>query len=115
MTMTQQTSKAAASTAPIRHGDIILTPITGELPETLKAVRGTALATGTATGHSHRFAPAAHAKLYDSGDGVLILRVAKAVKVSHEEHETVTLGEGDWRVTHKRQYDAANGWVNVVD
>jgi hypothetical protein len=99
----------------IRHGDIHIQPVKRSPVAKLKIIKGASLATGSATGHSHRFSPAGNATLYDMGDGVRILRVRKAVKLSHEEHATVTLKPGDYRVSLKRQYDKALGQRPVQD
>ena len=102
----------------IRHGDLVLWKT--EIPtKGLKTIPGNALATGSATGHSHKFVPAKNAKQYDRGDGTRLLVVSgdgKApVRLVHEEHEDIRLENGDYLVTHKRQYDRDNGWTNVVD
>ena len=99
----------------VRHGDLVLHPVDKVPVKGLKSLPGTSLATGTATGHSHRFTPSAGAKLYDEGDGTMLLRVVKPVKLVHEEHADLKLAIGDWRVSHKRQYDRENGWTAVQD
>ena len=81
----------------------------------LKRIPGAILATGTATRHSHRLSPAASVVLYDEGDGKILARVTSRVRHLHEEHEVVVLEPGDYRVTHKRAYDADHGWRAVVD
>lgn len=45
----------------------------------------------------------------------MILRVAKSVTLTHEEHQDIQLAAGDYVVSHKRQYDRDNGWQNVAD
>jgi hypothetical protein len=98
-----------------RHGDLIIHATDKAPVKGLKVIPGNALATGTATGHSHRFTPAANAKLYAGENGVMRLRVIKAVRLTHEEHADLKLAPGDYFVAHKRQYDRENGWVAVQD
>ena len=100
---------------PVRHGDLVLHPIPKTKTTGMKTVKGNALATGTATGHSHRFVPAANAKLYDDGKGNVVLRVAKAVRLVHQEHADIRLTQGDYRVVHMIQYDREHGWAPVAD
>ena len=107
-----QTQPTATS---YRHGDLIIVTTPKATTKGLKLVPGNALATGTATGHSHRFTPAANGKLYALDGGNLLLRVTKPVKLVHEEHADIKLAAGDYVVAHKRQYDRETGWTAVQD
>jgi len=59
--------------------------------------RGLLLAEGKATGHHHSV-KSETAELYRA-EGVLFLRATSAVEVTHEEHDTITLPPGEYRVT----------------
>lgn len=103
-----------------RHGDIILTQIPPneaaklELPSSKETV----LAYGEVTGHAHRVNSGASVAILPKPSGnVSILRVDKTfANLTHEEHKTLSLPQGDYAFTQKRQYsDSAQGWEKVVD
>jgi len=63
------------------------------------------LARGEATGHAHRIETDGFAEAY-SKDGNLFLRVVGSpAKVVHEEHRTIQLPPGTYRVWRQREYD----------
>ena len=110
------TAKKKTDDRPIRMGDLVAHRLpTKAVVKGLKRIPGAALATGSATGHSHRLSPASAAALYDEGEGKIIARVTAKVKHLHEEHEVAVLEPGDYRITKKRAYDADHGWRAVVD
>lgn len=93
----------------IRHGDVLIEKIDG-LPESTKLDRKF-LFEGEATGHAHRIDIG---EIFEDRNGVLYLRVEKLTQVTHEEHKTVTVPKGVYRITQKRQY-APTGWERVAD
>lgn len=103
----------------LRHGDVILERINAA-PRELKKLplgeRGVVLAEGEATGHAHRI-QAKSAELFlppgnDNGTRILVLRRPACLR--HEEHKTLTIPAGIWKVRIKRQYSPA-GWERVQD
>jgi len=58
---------------------------------------GLLLAEGKATSHHHSVKSEA-AELY-TAEGVLFLRATAAVEVTHEEHDTIALPPGEYRVS----------------
>lgn len=94
----------------IRHGDVVIESV-AEIPADAKKLKRKELAYGEATGHAHR---TDLGELFETKDGKLYLRVEKLAKVSHEEHKTVKVAPGCYRVTIKRQY-SPEGWENVRD
>lgn len=94
----------------VRHGDVLLELVEG-MPEGKKLDRKW-LFEGEATGHAHRIDVG---EIFETKDGELYLRVDKLTKVSHEEHKTVTLPKGIYRVRQKRQYRTDGGWEKVAD
>lgn len=94
----------------IRHGDVLIEKV-DELPEGKKVDRKW-LFEGEVTGHAHRIDVG---EIFESRDGELYLRVDKLTKVTHEEHKTVTLPKGVYRVRQKRQYTPDGGWERVAD
>ena len=94
----------------IRHGDVILEQVQ-ELPEGKKLDRKW-LFEGEATGHAHRIDIG---DIFETKDGDLYLRVATLTNLTHEEHKTVTIEKGIYRVRQKRQYTPDGGWERVSD
>jgi len=93
----------------IRQGDVFVQQIAA-LPDGLtpKARDGgrVVLAYGEVTGHAHAI-DSALAELFEDRDGTLYLRVqagAGAAQLVHEEHATIDLAPGCYRVTHQREY-----------
>lgn len=95
---------------PIRHGDVLIEKV-AELPESKKLDRKF-LFEGEATGHAHRIDVG---EIFETVNGELYLRVDKLTKVTHEEHKTVTVPKGIYRVRQKRQYTPDGGWAPVAD
>lgn len=94
----------------IRHGDVQIIKIDSIPSDAMKLDRKE-LAFGEVTGHAHR---TDLGELFETKDGNLYLKVSELSKVSHEEHKTVTLQPGCYRVSIKRQY-TPEGWENVQD
>src|SRR5690348_8412144 len=93
-----------------RHGDIQLIRIK-EIPASATKIEGKTLAEGEVTGHAHRIDVG---QLFRTKDGELFLQVDELTKVTHEEHKTIALPPGKFRVVQKRQYTPA-GWERVQD
>lgn len=87
------------------HGDVNFKRLE-ELPAGLKKVlrnaRGFVLAEGEVTGHAHVIEE--KCEVYEKY-GVLYLVNSKPVKVKHEEHATVTVPPGIWKIGITREYD----------
>lgn len=94
----------------IRHGDVQLIPV-NSIPEAKKLDRKE-LAYGEVTGHAHRIDIG---EIFETKEGELYLNVEKLSRVSHEEHKTVAIPKGKYRIIIKRQYNAENGWERVID
>ena len=94
----------------IRHGDLQIMKV-DKLPADVKKLDRKELAYGEVTGHAHRIDVG---ELFETQDGELFLKVEKLTKVSHEEHKTVALQPGVYRVGIKRQY-TPEGWEAVRD
>lgn len=92
-----------------RQGDVLIV-VVDKMPADAKPLdrskRGVVLAEGEVTGHAHRI-PSRHATLYRSETDVRYLRVdgPAPVQLKHEEHKTVTLPKGDYRVTIHHEYE----------
>jgi len=87
-----------------RQGDVLI--VKDKIPQRVKMTdRRTSrvLVYGEATGHSHKL----------EGEAVMIyganqaeyFAVAGEAKLVHEEHDTITLPEGEYRVVRQREFD----------
>lgn len=95
----------------IRHGDVIIEAIDQIPSETKSLGKRKELAYGEVTGHAHRVDIG---ELFEAKEGQLYLKVDKLANLTHEEHKTVELNPGCYRVTIKRQY-SPEGWERVAD
>jgi hypothetical protein len=87
----------------VRQGDIYITRVK-DIPAEAEARPHCVLAEGEVTGHSHRIDAPGVAKLFASA-GVLFLDIlADSATVVHEEHGSITLGRGRYRVWRQREY-----------
>ncbi|MBI4864931.1 MAG: hypothetical protein HY815_32430 [Candidatus Riflebacteria bacterium] len=85
-----------------RQGDVLLIAV-DTLPEDLTAARDLVVAHGEATGHSHRFE--AHARRFVDRRGRQFIEVlADRAALVHEEHGTIVLPRGLYRVQIQREY-----------
>lgn len=94
----------------LRHGDVIIEKV-DSIPEATLLKGRKELAFGEVTGHAHRVDVG---ELFETKDGQLYLKVEKLARLSHEEHKTLTLNPGCYKVTIKRQY-TPEGWERVAD
>jgi hypothetical protein len=89
-----------------RQGDVLLVKA-DQLPDAAEALplddERIVLAWGELTGHAHAVAATA-AQMYADGD-VRYLKVHEAgANLVHEEHSTINLSPGVYRVVHQREY-----------
>ena len=91
----------------IQQGDVILERIDA-IPSQAKTKeapnRGYILAFGEHTGNAHCIEKTQKAKFYEV-DGVLFVKALDPVELSHEEHNTITIPKGDWKVGIVREFD----------
>lgn len=96
-----------------RHGDVLIAPVK-TVPEEAKPRAGLILAHGEITGHSHRVDTNAKAELFAT-ERDLFLRVhGSPARVVHEEHATIELPPGDYRVWQQREYSPERN-LTVMD
>ncbi len=104
-----------------RQGDIALIEVEA-LPEDAAMVSAAGariiLARGEATGHTHRFEPGGQASLHqgrytgdDAAESWLVVG-SNSEALLHEEHATLMVPRGVYRVARQRQFDA--GHVSLV-
>ena len=95
----------------IRHGDVVIEKVEA-IPESKLLEGRKELAFGEVTGHAHRVDVG---ELFETKEGQLYLKVDRLAHLTHEEHKTVTLNPGCYKVTIKRQYNADGRWEKVSD
>ena len=86
-----------------RHGDVVIEKVY-TLPKQREKLPHTILANGEVTGHSHRIRESADADLYQTLEGLFLHVRGPSVSVIHEEHRSITLTEGFYRVWRQREY-----------
>lgn len=94
-----------------RQGDLLIEQVPARaFSQYASRVENRVLAYGEVTGHSHRLEGG---ELWqDHGDMIAVLTEPTALV--HEEHETITLPEGTYRVIRQREYLGKDdtGYVN---
>jgi len=85
-----------------RHGDVLVQAVDA-LPEAHPRP-GATLARGEVTGHSHRFSQPAQVQLYSAGAETYVQVLSESADLIHEEHHTITLPRGVYKVWMQREY-----------
>ena len=85
-----------------RQGDVLIVEAERNL-QNAKRQRDNVLVYGEATGHAHRVEGEA-AIVMETPKGKAI-DASKAFQVVHEEHDTIEIPEGFYRVIRQREYD----------
>ncbi len=95
-----------------RQGDVLVLSTNEKIPAGLKEIEredgAAVLAHGEATGHKHQIKER-HATLFDGGGaggvgGVAWLALDADAKLVHEEHSTIDLPAGSYKVIRQREY-----------
>jgi hypothetical protein len=90
-----------------RQGDVLVAAVAGKIPSAAKKVKRDSgrivLAYGEVTGHAHAI-HSTGATLWESGDGARYLEVKRACNLVHEEHATINIPAGLFRIVRQREY-----------
>lgn len=86
-----------------RQGDVFIAPISS-IPKEGKLRQSGVLVEGELTGHSHRVADLRRAEVLEAGDDLFLRVLADSVKIIHQEHGTIELPHGAYRVWGQREY-----------
>ena len=97
----------------MRQGDIMLVQI-DELPKNLKERKDKVLAYGEVTGHSHRFRNP-QVLVFENPNGEKFVELQQEEQLIHEEHETIKVPKGKYKVIQQREYDLHKGIRQVMD
>lgn len=95
----------------IRQGDLLFVP--SAIPDDAQRVADGVIARGEASGHAHRLR-AGRGRALMIAAGIAYVRARYRAMVDHEEHGTVALPPGDYRVDRQREY-RPDGWERVAD
>jgi len=87
-----------------RQGDVFIENIR-LIPAGAQQQPHLVLADGELTGHSHRVADPDTALLLEWRGQLFLQVIAERASVVHQEHATVTLSRGSYRVWRQREYD----------
>lgn len=115
-----------------RQGDVLLVPVS-EIPSGLKSRKDkkTILAYGEVSGHHHRFEGDKVTSFYKEGDSMTMsggtalrgsrtdvefISVPKGgADLVHEEHDTISVPAGDYRIVRQREFSVLEGVRRVAD
>ena len=104
--MRTQTRKGAIVTTQFRQGDVFIERVKklpSDLTQRARDKGRIVLAYGEVTGHAHALDETL-AELFEDKDGALYLKLRETGRLRHEEHATIVLEPGIYRVTHQREY-----------
>ncbi|HEX3600482.1 MAG TPA: hypothetical protein VHU84_10095 [Lacipirellulaceae bacterium] len=87
-----------------RQGDIYIEAVRC-VPEGAVEKQDMVLAEGEATGHRHRVRDLRSAMVFVLGDQIFVDVTADRAEIVHDEHGTIELNRGVYRVWRQREYD----------
>lgn len=87
-----------------RQGDVYMIKV-DSLPKGMKLKKDNVLVYGETTGHAHRLNTTA-LSVYESGDDMFV-DLDKPTELTHEEHKTIQVDKGLWKVVRQREYSPA--------
>ena len=89
----------------VRQGDVMIHAIATVPAGDRKKRKDGALAYGEVTGHKHAVADLTRAEVFECGDGLFMSVTADGgVSIVHEEHCTIDVPKGNYRITIQREY-----------
>ncbi len=86
-----------------RHGDVLIGSVE-TVPADVTPRKNLVLAYGEVTGHSHRIADPSTAEAFERHGDIYLRVIAPVAHVIHEEHNTIELPQGIYRVWQQREY-----------
>lgn len=87
-----------------RQGDVMFERIKSLPKGERKLRKNGVLAEGEVTGHKHAVAELEAAEVLEIGDGLYLSVSEAGVSIRHDEHKTIELPAGDYKVTIQREY-----------
>ena len=104
----------AAQVFQARQGDILFVREAALPNGKRRLVKGRAIVRGAATGHTHRLRASKGAQLVEAA-GVLFVRATGRAHVDHEEHDSIALPKGVYRVVRQAEFDPTTMQRTVAD
>jgi hypothetical protein len=86
-----------------RHCDVLICEVKA-IPAGAARLPHCVLAEGELTGHCHRIEGVDVAELFESEGQRFLMVLAESARIVHEEHKTITLPRGTYRVWGQREY-----------
>lgn len=96
-----------------RQGDILLLPI-NNIPEKVKK-KDLILAYGEATGHMHQFIDSVNVSVYELNQQQFVNINSEYTDLIHNEHNTLKIPRGMYKVVNQREVDLTNEIRQVLD
>lgn len=93
-----------------RQGDLLIVRADA-VPASTKLVASGVVQEGEATGHAHVLEEGTVLDFH----GTRFLTSFGEARLVHDEHDTIVLPEGSYRVIRQREYTEDGGWSNVGD
>jgi hypothetical protein len=91
-----------------RQGDVLIVRVDSIPDDAQRAKPGNpVLAYGEVTGHHHQVQSGGTACLLETPAKVVFLDLREASLLTHQEHATITLPPGKYRIGHQREYSPA--------
>ena len=92
-----------------RHGDVNIQRVE-ELPKgfNFNTKHNKILAYGEATGHNHKILPKTKndkVEIYENAQGELVVKINGTAVVTHQEHKTIEVPTGIYKINREREYD----------
>ncbi len=86
-----------------RHGDVMIQECES-IPEQAKKVKGNILVRGEVTGHAHRLSDPGAFQIFETPNFLFVEVTENEAILDHEEHDTITLPKGKYKVWVQREY-----------
>lgn len=100
----------------LQQGDVLIEKV-NLIPKVAKKKksdrRGFVLAEGEHTGHFHAIADEEGVEMYEH-EGTLFLKTDKEVSLTHQEHNTITIDPGIYKIGRVREMDYTQMMVRQV-
>ena len=85
-----------------RQGDILIVPV-DKIPDRQDELETKIIAIGELTGHHHKVDEAA--QLFGWNDVPQFMEVQGETQLTHQEHDTINISEGKYRIVRQREFD----------
>jgi hypothetical protein len=101
----------------LRHGDLLLKSDESiVIPKGSISLETNILAEGEKTGHTHKLVGQAQILEHTANDGTIerFVDAQEDSQLTHQEHNTIDIPKGVYRVVQEREFDVVNEMVKEV-